>query len=311
MIEKLEPIPVGKAEDLTGKRFKHLTVLYRVANKQNRPTWQCQCDCGNFFTTLARSLKDGRSISCGCASNEGHIKDHTGEIFGKLTVIKQLPERASDGTILWECKCDCGNTTIVRASNLKKTKSCGKCFCGKDLSNQRFGKLVTIKYDHTSSSKKSIWKCQCDCGSIVYVSSADLIAGKTQSCGCIKSKGEEIISQILTDNKITFIKQKTFPSCIFPDSYANAIFDFYVNDTYLIEYDGIQHFKPISGWSSMEAIKKLQFKDQFKNNWCKENNIPLIRIPYTHLKDLCIEDLKLETSNFIINDGPSAWDDKN
>jgi len=33
MIEKLKPIPVGKAEDLTGKKFKHLTVLYRVANK--------------------------------------------------------------------------------------------------------------------------------------------------------------------------------------------------------------------------------------------------------------------------------------
>jgi len=37
-----------------------------------------------------------------------------------------------------------------------------------------------------------------------------------------------------------------------------------------------------------------------KNQWCKENNIPLIRIPYTHLKDLCIEDLLLETSNYVV-----------
>jgi hypothetical protein len=37
-----------------------------------------------------------------------------------------------------------------------------------------------------------------------------------------------------------------------------------------------------------------------KNQWCKENNIPLIRIPYTHLKDLSIEDLILETSKFKI-----------
>ena len=41
-------------------------------------------------------------------------------------------------------------------------------------------------------------------------------------------------------------------------------------------------------------------RDAFKNEWCKENNILLIRIPYWHLKDLCIEDLKLETSKFII-----------
>jgi len=37
-----------------------------------------------------------------------------------------------------------------------------------------------------------------------------------------------------------------------------------------------------------------------KNTYCKEHNIPLIRIPYTHYNDLCIEDLLLETSNYII-----------
>jgi len=37
-----------------------------------------------------------------------------------------------------------------------------------------------------------------------------------------------------------------------------------------------------------------------KNQWCKNNNIPLIRIPYTHLEDLRLEDLLLETSQFII-----------
>jgi hypothetical protein len=38
----------------------------------------------------------------------------------------------------------------------------------------------------------------------------------------------------------------------------------------------------------------------FKNQWCKENNIPLIRIPYTHFEDICLEDLLLE-SKFRIN----------
>ena len=39
----------------------------------------------------------------------------------------------------------------------------------------------------------------------------------------------------------------------------------------------------------------------FKNEWCKNNNIPIIRIPYAHLKELKIEDLLLETSQFIVN----------
>ena len=37
-----------------------------------------------------------------------------------------------------------------------------------------------------------------------------------------------------------------------------------------------------------------------KNAWCLANNIPLIRIPYTKYNDLCLEDLLLETSQYII-----------
>lgn len=36
-----------------------------------------------------------------------------------------------------------------------------------------------------------------------------------------------------------------------------------------------------------------------KNQYCIDNQIPIIRIPYTHFNDLCIEDLQLDTSNFI------------
>jgi len=40
--------------------------------------------------------------------------------------------------------------------------------------------------------------------------------------------------------------------------------------------------------------------DEIKNQWCKDNNIPLIRIPYWHLQDLTIDDLRPETSQFLI-----------
>ena len=47
-------------------------------------------------------------------------------------------------------------------------------------------------------------------------------------------------------------------------------------------------------------IMKIKYKhDLIKSKWCKENNIPLIRIPYTHFDNLCLNDLLLETSNFI------------
>ena len=81
-----------------------------------------------------------------------------------------------------------------------------------------------------------------------------------------------------------------------------AKFDFYVENKYLIEYDGEQHFifKNNEGWNNEEHFKKTQEHDSYKNQWCKDNNIPLIRIPYTHYDNIVIQDLLLETSQFLI-----------
>lgn len=51
--------------------------------------------------------------------------DMTGKRYGMLEVIGRAPRRGKQGTF-WECKCDCGNTTIVSSSGLKRgTRSCG------------------------------------------------------------------------------------------------------------------------------------------------------------------------------------------
>ena len=67
----------------------------------------------------------------------------------------------------------------------------------------------------------------------------------------------------------------------------------FVDNKYLIEYDGIQHSTdtPMKNWG--ESIDDLQYRDNIKTQWCKDNNIPLIRIPYTKYKNLTIEDLLL------------------
>lgn len=50
-----------------------------------------------------------------------------GKRFGKLTVIDKSKERAKNGTIKYLCKCDCGNTSIIRGDHLRsgETLSCG------------------------------------------------------------------------------------------------------------------------------------------------------------------------------------------
>lgn len=56
-----------------------------------------------------------------------YAKDITGEVFGKLTVVRQMPFTVGDRYTKWECLCECGNTKIVSRNLLTegKTTSCG------------------------------------------------------------------------------------------------------------------------------------------------------------------------------------------
>ncbi len=53
----------------------------------------------------------------------------------------------------------------------------------KDLSQQRFGRLVAIRRI-SSKNKRATWLCRCDCGNSVEIRSSELLRGTTVSCGC-------------------------------------------------------------------------------------------------------------------------------
>jgi hypothetical protein len=62
-------------------------------------------------------------------------------------------------------------------------------------------------------------------------------------------------------------------------------FDFYIPSLRAaIEYDGEQHFNPIVHWGGEESLEKTKERDILKNNFCKENVIQLLRVPYTSSK---------------------------
>ena len=216
-------------------------------------------------------------------------KELAGQKFGKLTVTKDSGKRAPNGGILWECQCDCGNIVNVIGSNLTRkkhpTQSCGCKTGAKDLSGLKFGSLTAIKPTEKRVNCKVVWECKCDCGEIHYAHSSNLLNGSVRSCGkCSISQGESKVKEILKANNIEFETQKTFPSCRFADTKALARFDFYLPQyNILIEYDGKQHFQQANNW---EPLERIQFRDNYKNQWCEENNISLIRIPYTQYTKL-------------------------
>ena len=64
-------------------------------------------------------------------------------------------------------------------------------------------------------------------------------------------------------------------------------FDFYIPSLkILIEFDGIQHFKPISIWGGEKALISQTERDEIKNNFAIQNNFKLIRISYVDLNKI-------------------------
>lgn len=52
------------------------------------------------------------------------------------------------------------------------------------LEGQRFGRWTVIER-YGTKDHRAVWKCQCDCGNIGYVTTTDLKGGKSKSCGCL------------------------------------------------------------------------------------------------------------------------------
>lgn len=117
--------------DVTGMRFGKLTVLHvSHFNRKNRQYyWRCLCDCGRETVVQGCPLRTGKTRSCGClviekAKNRGYV-DLTNKRFGRLVVKSHNGMRGNFR--YWECVCDCGNITKVKARDLKSghSQSCG------------------------------------------------------------------------------------------------------------------------------------------------------------------------------------------
>lgn len=101
---------------------------------------------------------------------------------------------------------------------------------------------------------------------------------------CNSSKGEMLVKKCLDENKINYIQQYKFKDCKFKRSLP---FDFYLPELNIcIEYDGYQHFKPVKYFGGEESFKTIKISDKIKTEYCKINNIQLIRISYFELNKI-------------------------
>lgn len=150
--------------DLTGQRFGKLVVKRKKENDPNDPIkqrrlgawWYADCDCGTKdFIVKGAYLRAGRVQSCGCynkiASHDKNMINLIGQKYGMLTVIEEAlknPNRKSRA-LLWRCRCDCGNETIVSSNALRTggTVSCGCLNSKNEMIIKNYLNSIGIKYN--------------------------------------------------------------------------------------------------------------------------------------------------------------------
>ncbi|MBQ2175305.1 MAG: hypothetical protein II453_09650 [Alphaproteobacteria bacterium] len=240
----------------------------------------------------------------------GKLKyDYTGTVHGCWKVIERdLHPISKSHETFWIAECqNCGRKASVRKTDLDKNpRTCNNCK-GLLISTileekgvtihpvavgDRFGLLTAIDRPRRNGTKLYV-KCKCDCGNIINVRKDHLLGlahSKTISCGCAtKSSGELKIEKILSASKLNYITQY-----IIPDFSLSAPFDFAIlNDNNelieLIEFDGEQHYQAVEFFGGEEQYALQQARDNRKNEYCKNNNIKLKRIPYWDYDKITIE----------------------
>ena len=115
----------------------------------------------------------------------------------------------------------------------------------------------------------------------------------------IKNYDIIIIEKILKENNIQYKKEYAF-SDLKTEKGGILRFDFAIFKNnqlqYLIEFDGEQHFKEINNerFKRSGSLKERQARDKLKDDYCKDNNIKLVRIPYYDIDKISLKTLDLE-----------------
>lgn len=180
----------------------------------------------------------------------------------------------------------------------KRGNGCPACASLKTANKKKLKikqQIINIKKIHNIKNFAYFWKTytntsnkmKIQCMKCKYIFQQS-ISNHRSGCGCPRcniSKGESEIEKILIDKNIEFFVQHIFNNCVFKKPLP---FDFFIPKLNIcIEYDGEQHFY----FPNYFHKKKYQFdnqklKDKIKTEYCKNNNIRLIRIPYWEKKSI-------------------------
>lgn len=287
-------------------------------NKAKEPILVKCNKCGTTFTTTPNNLLSARNSGCNtCAIVDNHNKSRKSQQQFVDEVLIIHPNIEVLGTYVnnktkIKCKCKLHNTEFEVTPNSLLSSQYPCPVCRKlHLSNSQFKNedlfLSQVKEIHPNIQILDTYKgsfvklkCQCTtCNNIWETTPDNLINSRAGCPNChLKSKGEEIIKNILDNLGIKYMREFKIKDSIFSNRKFIKV-DFkleYNSKIYFIEYNGIQHYQPVYAFGGELSYNSQKIRDNDLKKYCIKYNISLIEIPYKYNK---IDDISTLIKNFI------------
>lgn len=255
--------------------------------------------CGYEWELPTNALLDaskGRKFGgCPMCINRSYSKGHDAfvqELAQILPTVSVLDTYVNNYTPIRVRDNQCGHEWEAKASSLLEGHGCQRC-----KRQNHFLELLKERRPNTEllseyTDSRLYVKVRCRiCGTEWHALASALINYPSDCCAnCAeKSLGEKRIAEVLERNDIAFIQQYKFGDCRIKRALP---FDFYIPSYNLcIEYDGEQHFFAREFFGGEEAYRRQTHRDAVKTEYCRDNGINLLRIPYkkfNHIEDIII-----------------------
>ena len=241
------------------------------------------------------------NIPCKFCRNQGQTIDSLlsiEEINNDVEILSKSFENV-DSKI--KCKCKyCRHIWWITPAKLKSGRRCPECKNRKlsmlkrkseiEIQNELNINNPNVELISEYINANSMIKCRCKIHNIEWISQSWNILHGLAGCPiCNSSKGENAVAKILDLYNIKYIRQYKFDDCVYK---AKLRFDFFLPDYNIcIEYQGEQHYFPVNfkGKDNTDYILEFQnnmIRDNIKREYCINNNITLIEIPYYKIDEI-------------------------
>lgn len=284
--EKNRKSHIQYLEDLKNKN-SNIEVLEEYINSYTPILHKCLIDNYEWNAAPSNILS-----GTGCPKCAGNIrmtqKEYIEKVFSVNKNIEVLGEYVNANTPILH-KCLMHNIEWkISPSNVLKGCGCKECLKEKLHKNAKtheqyveelknINPYIEVIGTYVDAKTPILHRCLID-NNEWYTNPCNILYS---NCGCPKcneSSGERKVRLWLEKNNISYIYQMRFKNC----RDINVLpFDFYLPTYNLcIEYDDKQHFEPIKFFGGEEKFILQQKHDKIKNEYCENNGISLLRIPY-------------------------------